>query len=161
MNQSESSSQHSKGRGNRQKNQRRPRNRSNPKVPSGESSPKLKANQHRPSGKTQAIPLPTFEKGIIHSSPGKDFAQYRSKQPSRRYQVMFFDSFQEAKAAVDRIKTASAHCDQLNLVIKAEGSMDDPELLGIDPKVKVFAGEAWHLIHTRRLEEKWYDSPHE
>jgi hypothetical protein len=44
-------------------------------------------------------------------------------------------------------------------VIRAEGNMDDPKLLGIDNKVKVFAGAAWTTIHERRQEEGWYNIP--
>jgi hypothetical protein len=48
--------------------------------------------------------------------------------------------------------------EQLNVVIRAEANMDDPVLLMI-PKVKVFAGTAWALIHDRRIADGWYDVP--
>ena len=41
---------------------------------------------------------------------------------------------------------------------KTEGSMDDPELVAHG---RVYAGEAWHLIHKRRVDDKWYDDLHE
>ena len=46
------------------------------------------------------------------------------------------------KAASETIAESCNGCDQVNVVIKAEGNMEDPDLLGIDPKVAVFAGEA-------------------
>lgn len=41
--------------------------------------------------------------------------------------------------------------------MKQEGSMEDPELVKFG---KVFAGAAWALIHERREQEGWYNSPH-
>lgn len=38
--------------------------------------------------------------------------------------------------------------------------MDDTDLLGIHTKVKVYAGEAWTLIHERRKEDGWYEITH-
>jgi hypothetical protein len=57
-----------------------------------------------------------------------------------------------------RLTELKQQCDQLNIVIKAEGSMDDPELLNYG---KIYAGEAWHLIHKRRETDGWYNEPHE
>lgn len=78
--------------------------------------------------------------------------------PPRFYKVMFFDSFISAYDGASDIKAACSGCDQVNVVVKAEGNMADEKILGIDPKVKLFAGEAWHLIHTRRSEEGWYEA---
>lgn len=75
----------------------------------------------------------------------------------KKYGVLFFETFQEAKAAGAIIQQNCQTVDQLNVVIKSEGVMDDPELLDLHQKVKVFAGSAWHLIHTRRKDEGWYD----
>lgn len=74
----------------------------------------------------------------------------------KRAQVIFFDSFAAAKRDKERIRTVCQDCEQMNVVVREEGNMDDEELLAVDPKVKVFAGEAWHLIHTRRQEDGWY-----
>ena len=74
------------------------------------------------------------------------------------YRVLFFKTFQEARQAKDTIAAECQNTNQLNVVIKEEGNMDDPSLLGIDPKVKVFAGDAWTLIHERRLKDGWYPS---
>ena len=76
----------------------------------------------------------------------------------KRYGVVFFDNHAQAREDGPRLKEMKAQFDQLNIVIKAEGSMDDPELLNFG---KIFAGEAWHLIHKRRVDEGWYNEPHE
>ena len=73
-----------------------------------------------------------------------------------KYAVLFFDTFPQAIAQKDKILSACEPCDQLNVVIQAEGNMDDPALLNINPKVKIFAGKAWTLIHRRRVEAGWY-----
>jgi hypothetical protein len=72
------------------------------------------------------------------------------------YAVLFFDTFPQALAQQSKILEKCAECEHLNVVIQAEGNMDDPALLGIHPKVKVYAGKAWTLIHKRRVEENWY-----
>ncbi len=76
----------------------------------------------------------------------------------KRYAVMIFDTIQAAKAELDILTSKAAEVDQLNIVIRAEGNMDDPELSGI-PKSKLFAGAAWTLIHERRINDGWYDAP--
>ncbi len=70
--------------------------------------------------------------------------------------LMMFETFHEAKAAKRQILEQCASCDQLNVVIREEGNMEDAELLGIDKRVKVFAGKAWATIHERRQQEAWY-----
>ena len=85
-----------------------------------------------------------------------------SKKPKyieKKYNVLFFDSFPAAKSGTDQMKSLCQECDQLNVVIKAEGNMDDQDLLGVDPKVKIYAGEAWTLIHERRRDDGWYNAP--
>lgn len=76
----------------------------------------------------------------------------------RRYGLAIYDSFAQAKADLNRLKELVAQFDQLNIVIRAEGNMDDPELNAIGP-VKVFAGAAWSLIHERRQQDGWYEQP--
>jgi len=76
----------------------------------------------------------------------------------RRYSVLFFETFAQAKAELARIQAEQAAVDQLNVVIRAEGNMDDADLLA-PGKTKVFAGTAWHLIHERRKQDGWYDEP--
>ncbi len=77
----------------------------------------------------------------------------------KRYGVVFYDNHAQAREDIANLQVKSKEVDQLNIVIRAEGTMDDPELLKFG---KVFAGEAWHLIHQRRMiDDKWYNEPHE
>jgi len=82
----------------------------------------------------------------------------RSDNPTaKKYGVIFYETLQAAKADIDRLKNLAQQYDQLNIVLRAEGGMDDVELNGIG---KVFAGAAWSLIHERRKLEGWYpDQP--
>jgi hypothetical protein len=77
---------------------------------------------------------------------------------SQKFQVLFFDSFAQARAAEASIATACSQPDitQINVVIREEGNMDDAELLGLHSKVKVYAGAAWTTIHERRQADGWY-----
>lgn len=81
-----------------------------------------------------------------------------AKDTPRRYGVLFYETFAAAKADRERIASSAQEFDQLNIVIRAEGNMDDPDLSGIS-KAKVFAGAAWHLIHERRQTDGWYTTP--
>ena len=82
----------------------------------------------------------------------------KAPAPLRRYIVCFYESFPQAHADKEKLGQQKAQCDQLNIVIKAEGNMEDPELLSFG---KVFAGEAWTLIHKRRVDDGWYNEMHE
>ena len=75
---------------------------------------------------------------------------------SKKLKVLFFEKFAQAKTSKEEIKAKCKNCEQLNVVILQEGNMDDEELLGIDPKVKIFAGTAWNTIHRRRVDEGYY-----
>ena len=83
--------------------------------------------------------------------------QPEAKQIPKRYGVIFYDTFMQAKEDHENLLGKAKEVDQLNIVIKAEGPMDDPELLQYG---QLYAGEAWTLIHQRRVEEKWYEEPH-
>jgi len=74
----------------------------------------------------------------------------------RRYGLAIYDTHQAAKADRLALLEQAKTVDQLNIVIRAEGPMDDPELLSIG-NVKVFAGTAWALIHDRRVADGWYN----
>jgi hypothetical protein len=87
---------------------------------------------------------------------GKEDTPFR--HITRRYGVAIYDSFAAAKADKEAIAAKAKEVDQFNVVIRAEGNMDDPELLALGP-VKIFAGSAWTLIHERRIQDGWYDSP--
>lgn len=69
--------------------------------------------------------------------------------------VVFFDSLAHAKNAIKEIQEKSVQVDELNIVIRAEASMDDPELCKFG---KVFAGAAWTLIHERRVADGYYNT---
>lgn len=77
--------------------------------------------------------------------------------PPRRFGVVFYESHQQAREDSAQLLEKAREVDQLNIVIKAEGTMDDPELLQYG---KLYAGEAWYTIHQRRVEEGWYEVPH-
>ena len=79
-------------------------------------------------------------------------------ESNRRYHVIFFDTLAQAKSDLDSLKKMAGECDQLNIVVRAEASMDDPDLTSIG---KLFCGAAWALIHERRKADGWYDQPHE
>ena len=80
----------------------------------------------------------------------------KAKLKEKKFGVIFFPDFIQAKTHSHELQAYCDQCDQLNLVVEQEGDMDDPSLLSINPKIKVYAGEAWTLIHKRRLEEGWY-----
>lgn len=96
----------------------------------------------------------------FYIDPKHNFALHKPR-PTIRYKVIIYDTFGVARNDKATILRIAQECDQLNLVIREEGNMEDPDLLGIHPKVKVFAGAAWALIHERRLAEGWFDDPHE
>jgi hypothetical protein len=74
----------------------------------------------------------------------------------KRYAVVFYETFQEAKDDAQNLLEQAKATDQLNIVIHAEGPMDDPDLLQYG---QIYAGEAWTIIHKRRVEEGWYNNP--
>lgn len=76
----------------------------------------------------------------------------------RRYTVAFYENFAQAREDLPRLSALREEFDQVNIVIRADGNMDDPDL---SPVGKVFAGEAWTLIHKRRVDDGWYNEPRE
>lgn len=88
----------------------------------------------------------------------KDLAplKRRSETPPKHYGILQFESFKEAKEKLDQIKERQSQVDLLNIVIKQEGDMNDPELTNYG---RVYAGAAWSDIHQRRLDEGWYEKP--
>ena len=91
---------------------------------------------------------------------GRSEAEVVKKGPPvlRKYAVVFYENHGLAREDIAKLQELSADCDQLNIIIKAEGSMDDPELTAYG---RVYAGEAWSLIHRRRVDDGWYNEPHE
>jgi len=92
------------------------------------------------------------------SRPLKESTKEAPRDPNRRYRVVFFDSLPQAKSDLEALRAQASECDQLNIVIRAEATMDDPDLTSIG---KLFCGAAWALIHERRRVDGWYDNPHE
>jgi hypothetical protein len=74
------------------------------------------------------------------------------------FKVIFFDTLAQAKADLENLRAQAHQCDQLNIVVRAENTMDDADLNGIG---KLFCGAAWALIHERRKADGWYDTSHE
>ncbi len=92
-----------------------------------------------------------------NSPAPKDKSPSEHKTILKRFGVVFYDTFNQAKEDGPQLLEKAKEVDQLNIVIKAEGSMDDPELLQYG---KLYAGAAWAIIHQRRVEEGWYNDPH-
>ncbi|MCY4380881.1 MAG: hypothetical protein OXC40_04865 [Proteobacteria bacterium] len=80
----------------------------------------------------------------------------------KKMKVIFFKTFKEAHQNLSLIADSTSDCDQLNVVIDEEGDMNDQQIKSVGEKVRVFAGEAWSLIHKRREEDGWYENhfPH-
>ena len=112
-------------------------------------------NQKPPKKRTSFRQRSQGSKKTVHDDPN-DFSRYNAPDPKKNFHILFYDTFPAAKADSEKINSLCTLYDQVNLAIKAEGNMDDPELLGINPRVKVYAGAAWYLIHERRMEENWY-----
>lgn len=92
---------------------------------------------------------------------GRDKQELRQPQPMppqkpKRYAVVFYDTVMQARQDKEALTVKAKDVDQLNIVIRAESDMEDPELTPIG---KVFAGAAWTLIHERRVADGWYDKP--
>ena len=73
------------------------------------------------------------------------------KHIPKRYGVIFYDTLVQAKESGPELLDKAKEVDQLNIVIRAEAPMDDPDLLQYG---KLYAGEAWSLIHERRLSSR-------
>jgi len=123
--------------------------------------------QNRPPGKGKSSPVvqaPSQPRSTLIDAPIKtvpDKLQRANPEPlkaaKRRYGIVFFDTLAAAKNDLLRLQEMARGFDQLNIVIRAEASMDDPELAAIG---KVFAGAAWALIHDRRVTDGWYNEAH-
>lgn len=74
----------------------------------------------------------------------------------KKYNLVFFDTFAAARAAKEEIRALTLNSEQVNVVIREEGNMDDADLLTVT-RIKIFAGKAWAAIHERRLAEGWYE----
>ena len=136
----------------------------------GQGNRRDRPGQNRPSGKgkaSPAVPAPSQPRSTLIDAPIKfvpdKLQQGQHHQPElikvtkRKYGIVFFDTLAAAKNDLPRLQEMARGFDQLNIVIRAEASMDDPELAAIG---KVFAGAAWALIHDRRVTDGWYNEAH-
>jgi hypothetical protein len=122
----------------------------------GDGRPQGQPQSDRPASKNATFqsalqPRKTLSRPPSETAPAE-------KSPTHRYEVAFFDTLIQAKSDFPRLKTLAANCDHLNIVVRAEANMDDPDLTSIG---KLFCGAAWALIHDRRKADGWYDSPQE
>ncbi len=87
-----------------------------------------------------------------------DFKEIPNKHQIKKYGISFFETLAAAKAELQELVSKAESYDQYNVVVRAEANMDDVDFNKY-PKLKLFAGAAWTLIHERRNEEGWYDGP--
>lgn len=134
---------------------------SGPKRPSPQR-PQQDRRKEQVRDKGPKTPSITATPRDLRLGPGKKDKGAKDESPfrhvTRRYGVAIYDTFAAAKADKDTIASKAKEVDQFNIVIRAEGNMDDPDLLALGP-VKIFAGSAWTLIHERRIQDGWYESP--
>jgi hypothetical protein len=88
----------------------------------------------------------------------KQMHQRNVGAPTKKYGLIFYETLQAARNDTVALKELSSQYDQLNIVVRAEVTVETPELL---PFGKVFTGAAWALIHERRKQDGWYDESHE
>lgn len=134
--------------------------RSNP--PSPRSQMISNDQQHppslRPHGKTSFPSITQPRKNVARPlSEGASESAVSVHPKSKQYRVIFFDTVAQAKADLVNLRDLAGQCDQLNIVVRAEGTMDDHDLNTVG---RLFCGAAWTLIHERRKAEGWYDSNH-
>ncbi len=109
--------------------------------------------RHRPSDDVHPLdPMRAIKVAKNAADPS------RKPGTKKSFAVLFFDTVPQAIAAKDAIKQKSDEVENLNIVIKAETDRNIPELTELG---KVFAGEAWTIIHQRRVADGWYNEPHE
>lgn len=88
----------------------------------------------------------------------KQMHQRNTTTVTKNYGLIFYETLQAARNDVAQLESLSKQYDQLNIVIRAEVTSDTSDLMQFG---KVFTGAAWALIHERRKQDGWYDSPHE
>ena len=87
-----------------------------------------------------------------------DYSSYKLSSPIK-YSILFYDNFDLVLLDEKNIQETCHSCDQLNIVVSQEGDMDRQEILSLNSKIKLFAGKAWTLVHTRRKDDGWYSQP--
>jgi len=147
-------------------------NKSNRHKNSGNSSKNKKSNQGQPrrrggqgQGANQSKKKShdklrySFSEGSFKLDPihalniGKDFNPDLQSFKNKKQKVVFFETVVHAIAQKEMLEKLSKEVEQLNIVIKAEGDRSVPELVQYG---KVFRGEAWTIIHERRVEDEFY-----
>jgi len=117
--------------------------------------------QQQPEARQGQAGKSTFQSAIqprkTLSRPGKE-PSIVPPQALKRYHVIFFDTLVQAKSDLENLRKMASECDQLNIVVRAEASMDDQDLTSVG---KLFCGAAWSLIHERRKADGWYENTHE
>jgi hypothetical protein len=149
---------HNRGDGRQDQGQARPdqrqQNNHGQRPPQGADAQRMR--QDKPAHGKASITSITQPKRQL-SRPAGELAVAPQKR-DRSYKVVFFDTLAQARSDFENLKQLAQGCDQLNIVVKAEGPMDDAELNSIG---KLFCGAAWALIHERRNADGWYDASHE
>lgn len=124
--------------------------RSYPKSGKNRSSTAKRNPKSGPKGGTG--PASAKKKNFFKNK--KPFHQRNKKQPlPTTYDVVFFATLSEAERSVDRLKEKKKPVDQLNIVIEAEGVIEKSVLLEF---ASLYYGNAWTIIHKRRVEDGWY-----
>ena len=123
---------------------------------SGPTEPRvIQAENPQPQKGQIAIQSVMTPRRSIHK---KQMHQRNNGAPTKKYGLIFYETLQAAKNDTANLKELSGQYDQLNIVVRAEVTVETPELL---PFGKVFTGAAWALIHERRKQDGWYDESHE
>ena len=116
----------------------RRQNRPDPRSRRPVSRPQPAAKSVLPEGQAPRPKIKDHQPVVARTNP-QDFSSHQDG-PQVIYKVIFFDTFAQTNTeqSLGQLKLLLTQCDQLNVVIKAEGNMDDPELLSISAKIKVF-----------------------
>ncbi len=80
-----------------------------------------------------------------------------SQKPSRNFQVIFYDTLEDAQKDILQLKKISCNKVPVNIVIKSETIKLEPNS-EIEKLGKIYSGSAWALIHERRMKEGWYEN---
>jgi hypothetical protein len=125
---------------------------------SDDNRPQGQQQQVDRSGGKVAFQSALQPKKTISRPPSAATAAVAPQPATRTYKAVYFDTITQAKSDLSKLKEIASQCDQLNIIVRAEASMDDPDLTSIG---KLFCGAAWALIHDRRTADGWYNEPHE
>lgn len=88
----------------------------------------------------------------------KQMHQRNVAAATKKYGLVFYETLQAARNDQANIANLATQYDQLNIVIRAETTVETTDLAQFG---KVFTGAAWTLIHERRKQDGWYDESHE